>query len=90
MLHGVRQVIDWNAGSEDFKHNNHDENQHAPAGANSLRRNERRAQRPLTRRPTGRWLSREIFRIYSSFFCLSSFCLPVKTVHGVPLLAAAG
>jgi hypothetical protein len=77
MLHGVQQVIDWNAGSEDFKHNNHDENQHAPAGANSLRPNERRVQRPLTRRPTRRWLSRDIFRIYSSFR-LSSFCLPVK------------
>jgi hypothetical protein len=36
MLHGVQQLIDRNAGSEDFNHNSHDENQHAPTGTNSL------------------------------------------------------
>src|SRR4029077_5001560 len=36
MLHGVQQVVDRNAGYEDFDHNNHGENQHAPARANCL------------------------------------------------------
>ena len=70
---------DRNAGCEDFDHKNHDENQHTPTGAYSLRPNERRAHSPLTRRRPGRWLSLDIFRI------CRAFSFPVKTDHGVPL-----
>ena len=82
MLHGVQQVVDRNAGNEDFDRKNQGENQYAPAGANSLRPNERRAQSPLTRRRPRHWPSLEIFRIHGAF------TLPVKAVHGVPLLTS--
>ena len=82
MLHGVQQVVDRNAGCEDLNHKNHDENQHAPAGAYSLRPNERQAQSPLTRRRPRRWRPLDIFRIRGAF------SLPIKTVHGVPWLTA--
>jgi hypothetical protein len=79
-LQGVQQMVDGNAGREDLNDENHDEKQHAPAGAYSLWPNEIRAPRPLARRCPGHGLY--VFRSRSAFPLL------MKSVHGVPLLTA--
>ena len=69
-------------GYEDLDHKNHAENQHAPAGANSLR-------------PTKDECKVHLFADYPGTVSLSRFFriqgainLPVRTVHGFPLLTA--